>query len=680
MVPDAYKEAAQVLVEHVRSAQMVLGRLLSWSGAVTVVAAQTISIASINGPGFGSPHTGQTVAVRGLVTAKGPSGFWLADVSNVTTTQSSGIYVFTTSATIRGQVKVGDVVSLGSARVALYRATADTDNIYLKELTSPTNITVLSSGNPVVPIIIGTDRPGPPTQQYTFLDGGNIFSVPNNQSQISTANLSIQPAEYGLDYWQSLVGMLVTIRSPVALGFPVNSFGDFWTHGDWKVSGKNKRDDSGKVDANPEAIAIGSALDGTPSPATAANSTGLRLGSTLTDITGILTYAFDTYRVLPLTAPKVLTAPDYNPEPTSLVGNSTADVDNCSLLTVGDYNVENLDPKDAHLPVIAAHIAQYLKAPDVMWLQEIQDENGATDDRNTSAKGTLDALVAAIRNASTVNDGTAVSYAWAQVDPTDGTSGGEPGGNIRPAFLYRPEILELVNFKQAGANDSAVVSGTGPNTTLNFNPAPVSPANPAFIASRKPLVAHFRIRATNATLWAIDVHQSSKGGSSPLHGDWRTPVNGAINARIAQAKVTSAFIKTILDADPTAHVMIAGDFNEFLATPAAFEPYTSIGLRDLDIVTGHDPVERYTYTFDMNNQQLDHGLVSPAIWNKTGGMEWEHIHVNTWRETTALRASDHDPSVGRLKLCGAKPQVCDLKIGKWCAAPLPSFSNRATCL
>ncbi|QRW14983.1 endonuclease/exonuclease/phosphatase family protein [Ceratobasidium sp. AG-Ba] len=687
MIPDAYKEAAQVLANHIQSAQMVLGRWLSFSGVVTTVAAQVISIASINGPGFGSAYTGQTVAVQGLVTAKGPSGFWLADVGNATTTQSSGIYVFTTSATMRGQVKVGDVVSLGSARVALYRATADADNIYLKELTSPANITVISSGNPVVPIVIGADRPGPPTQQYTSLDGGNVFGVPNNQSQISTADLAIRPAEYGLDYWQSLVGMLVTVRSPVALGFPVNSFGDFWTHGDWKVTGKNKRggltitiDDSGKADANPEAIAIGSALDGTSPPPMAANSTGLRLGSTLTDITGILTYAFDTYRILPLTSPKVLTAPDYNPEPTNLISNSTADSENCSLLTVGDYNVENLDPKDAHLPVIAMHIAKYLKSPDVMWLQEIQDENGATNDGTTSAKGTLDALVAAIQNASVADGGAPVSYSWAQVDPTDGTSGGEPGGNIRPAFLYRPEVLELINFNQAGANDSAVVSGVGSNATLNFNPAPISPLDPAFVASRKPLVAHFRIRATNATLWAIDVHQSSKGGSSPLHGDWRSPVNGAINARIAQAKVTSAFIKSVLDADPKAHVMIAGDFNEFLAAPAAFEPYVSVGMQDLDVVVGHDPVERYTYTYDMNNQQLDHALVSPAIWNKTGGAEWEHIHVNTWRETTALRASDHDPSVGRLRLCGAKPQVCDVKIGKWCALPLPSFSNRATCL
>lgn len=239
-VENAYKEAGRVLVGRIRSMQMVLGRLLSISGSAAVVAAQALSIASINGVGYGSPYAGQTVAVQGLVTAKGPSGFWLADVGNATTTGSSGIYVFSTSATVRGQVTVGDVVSLGSARVALYRAAADTDNIYLTELTSPANITVLSSGNSVNPVVIGADRPGPPTEQYTSLDGGNVFGVPNNQSQLSTANLTLQPAAYGLDYWQSLVGTLVTVRSPIALGFP-NTYGDFWTHGDWKVTGKNKR-------------------------------------------------------------------------------------------------------------------------------------------------------------------------------------------------------------------------------------------------------------------------------------------------------------------------------------------------------------------------------------------------------------------------------------------------------
>lgn len=229
-----------MLREQLQSAQMVFARLVSLSGVVAVVAAQALSISSINGPGYISPYVGQTVALQGLVTAKGPSGFWLSDVGNATSVGSTGIYVFTSSATIRSQVAVGDIVSLGSAKVASYRATADTDNIYLTELTTPSNITVLSSANSVVPIIIGTNLPGPPTEQYTSLDKGNVFGVPNNQSQLSTTNPSLQATAYGLDYWQSLVGQLVTIRSPVALGYP-SSYGDFWTHGDWKVTGKNKR-------------------------------------------------------------------------------------------------------------------------------------------------------------------------------------------------------------------------------------------------------------------------------------------------------------------------------------------------------------------------------------------------------------------------------------------------------
>lgn len=62
-----------------------------------------------------------------------------------------------------------------------------------------------------------------------------------------------------------------------------------------------------------------------------------------------------------------------------------------------------------------------------------------------------------------------------------------------------------------------------------------------------------------------------------------------------------------------------------------------------------DEVERYTYLFDMNAQQLDHMFVSEAIANGEG-LQYEHIHVNTWAEYGA-QASDHDPSVARLDVC-----------------------------
>lgn len=49
-------------------------------------------------------------------------------------------------------------------------------------------------------------------------------------------------------------------------------------------------------------------------------------------------------------------------------------------MAFGSYNVENLTPNSTHLSKIAGHIVEYLKCPTVMFLQEIQDNNGATDD------------------------------------------------------------------------------------------------------------------------------------------------------------------------------------------------------------------------------------------------------------------------------------------------------------
>jgi hypothetical protein len=124
------------------------------------------------------------------------------------------------------------------------------------------------------------------------------------------------------------------------------------------------------TDGNPEAIIIGTPLDGTRNPTTT------KLGDTVQDITGIVTWAFDYYRILPLTALKVTgSATPALPPPTTLISSGS-----CSGISVGDYNVENLAPTSAHLPKIADHIVTYLKTPDLLFLQEIQDNDGPTDD------------------------------------------------------------------------------------------------------------------------------------------------------------------------------------------------------------------------------------------------------------------------------------------------------------
>ena len=148
--------------------------------------------------------------------------------------------VFSSSPTVLGSVKVGDLVSL-DAKVSEFRSVSRPNDLHLTELTSPTNITVVSSGNPVVPIVLGRDR-SPPTRYLSSLDPGpdGFLSVPANQSLQDTPDHQLHPTNYGLDFWESLEGQVVTIPSPISLGFG-NSFSEFWVRGSWGATGVNSR-------------------------------------------------------------------------------------------------------------------------------------------------------------------------------------------------------------------------------------------------------------------------------------------------------------------------------------------------------------------------------------------------------------------------------------------------------
>lgn len=91
--------------------------------------------------------------------------------------------------------------------------------------------------------------------------------------------------------------------------------------------------------------------------------------------------------------------------------------------------VENLSPTVAHLPTVAMHIANFLNTPDIVFLQEIQDNNGATDNGVVDANVTLTTLVKSIASFSNV------TYAFTSINPINDQDGGEPGGNIRTAYL-----------------------------------------------------------------------------------------------------------------------------------------------------------------------------------------------------------------------------------------------------
>jgi hypothetical protein len=356
-----------------------LTRLLALSASIAVSSALTI--AEINGVKFLSPYQNQVVSnVSGIISAKGPDGLWLRSTQPDNDERTSeSLYVF--GRAFGANLTVGDTITVGG-KVLEYRS--NKDYIYLTELSAPVLENRISSGNVVTPLVIGKDTGDPPNEQYSSLDGGDVFAVPNNVSQISVANPTLNPKKYGLDFWESLTGELVTVRKPTALTKP-SQFGDTWVVGNWKVSGRNDRDGLTMTDkdVNPEAILIGTPLDRTKNP------TNTRMGDSLEEITGVVTYAFGFYRILPQTALKVTKSQSPAlPPPTKLVSSGS-----CNGITFGDYNVENLAATSDHHPELANHIVNYMKSPDIIFVQEIQDDNGVTNDAGKSGPQTLHSIL-----------------------------------------------------------------------------------------------------------------------------------------------------------------------------------------------------------------------------------------------------------------------------------------------
>ncbi|TGJ85215.1 hypothetical protein E0Z10_g3544 [Xylaria hypoxylon] len=605
--------------------------------AASSVAAQ--SIREINGNRFLSPYAGQNVTnVTGVVTAKGPSGIWLRSLETTRDERlSGGIYVYGSALAKNASIATGDVLVLDGA-VSEYRSSVN--YLPLTEITLPKVRAILERNLSFAPIVLGKQR-GPPTKLFSSLDSGDVFGVPNNQSLISVVNPILQPKKYGLDFWESLLGEYVTIQNPRAVGRP-NQYGDTWVVGAWATTGDNKRTGLtvSQKDGNPEAIPITSPLDGT------SNRKDGKLGDRLEDITGVVTQGFGFYQIQPLTKLTVISSR----EPvvsgaTTLISDGT-----CSGITVGGYNIENFALKDtAHVTAVASHIVDYLKTPDLLAVQEIQDNNGETNDGTVDSGLTLSALTNAI---ATLSNGSVV-YNFTYINPVDGQNGGAPGGNIRNAYLYRPDVLQLQGGSNAVIGDSVTANEVLRGPTLKYNPGLIDPGNGAWNASRKPLVAAWELVGTGSKkgkgkpLFTVNVHFTSKGGSTSLHGDARPPVNGGVEQRTAQGQVAGAFIAQILARDPNAHILTIGDFNEYAFT-APVQTFAKVsGLKDLDEVTEIPTTERYSYIYDMNTQELDHTFVSKKLGK---GAKFEHLHVNTWLAYDDI-TSDHDPSVAKFNIC-----------------------------
>jgi endonuclease/exonuclease/phosphatase family metal-dependent hydrolase len=343
-------------------------------------------------------------------------------------------------------------------------------------------------------------------------------------------------------------------------------------------------------------------------------------------IVGVLDYDFGNFFVEATQVPPV--AHDgVTPEVTSPQG--------LDQLAVATFNVENLAPSDAQSKFdrLASLIVHNLQAPDLISVEEVQDNSGATDNGVVAADQTLSKLVAAIQSAG------GPSYQWREIDPVDDQDGGQPGGNIRQVFLFRTDRgLSFVDRPGGDSTTSTAVTGLGASTQLTLSPGRIDPTNSAWAASRKPLAGEFIYRGHH--LFVIANHFNSKGGDDPLEGRFQPPTAITETQRHQQAQAVHDFVAQILGADPNAEVVVDGDLNDY-----EFSDTVSILKNGVlhDLIDTLPENQRYSYVFEGNSQTLDHILLSGSLFDRP--FDFDVVHVNA---EFADQASDHDPSVVRL--------------------------------
>ncbi|GAA2726643.1 lamin tail domain-containing protein [Actinocorallia aurantiaca] len=572
-----------------------------------------------------SPLNGQNVAdVPGVVTgvrASGSRGFWIQDPEpDADPATSEGVFVYTDAVPA---VEAGDSV-LVSGRVTEYRPGGGA-NQTLTEITAPT-VTKTGSGNALPDAAaIG---PGTLPGAYVAQPGGSVEGLP------------LAPSQSTLDWFEAHEGMRVSVADTRVVS-AANEYGEMWVETE---PGQNPTPRGGVIYKSYETPNNGR-IKIIPM---AGDAPKVDVGDTLKGTSaGPLDY--QQYGGYTMIASQVGTERDGGLKRQAVKRHKAGS------LSIATYNVENLAATndDAKFARLAEGVVGNLASPDIVALEEIQDDNGPTGDGTVGAEKTLAKFAAAIQKAG------GPKYRWRQIDPVDGADGGQPGGNIRQAFLFDPERVDFVDREGGDATTAvAVVKGKKKNDVrLSVSPGRVNPGSDAWESSRKPLAGEFVFHGEK--YFVIANHFASKGGDDALHGRYQPPTRGSEVQRLKQAGELNAFVKELSTASSgKAKVVVLGDINDFQFSPVM----TTLtgGGADLFNLMGTLPEnERYSYVFDGNSQALDHILVSPSIKGYSYGV----VHINA---EFSDKASDHDPQVVHL------PPGCDGgKPAFLCKAPLP---------
>jgi predicted extracellular nuclease len=636
-------------------------------------------------------------------TAQWDSDFRTSEGIFVMTRNDANVGVPMSNAAFAG-LTVGETVVL-EASVVEYQVFNNLPRTFL------TNATIVSQSNTSseLPTLV-LDAETAETQIPNSITSDDITTAAQTVFNDSTDDPAdaFDPLNDALDFYETIEGMRVTIPDMVvADGFvgggdntiffnaystahadpdQINSRGGYTIVGDPALSEPDTADPQDGVirggrhlhdgDLNPDIIELD--FSGPGIAGTGDFDEDLTMGDDLGDVTGVVDFDFGVAKLFvtdALDPLKVAALDDTSPpqEVTTLTHDARS-------LRVATFNVENLSPvgtpfddrtgieitQQSKFDGLAEAIATNLGAPDIIIVEEVQDNNGINPG-TTDASITFEQLVAA------VNLRTGKTYQWVDEAPdTDNSVGGAPFGNIRVGFLYDTARVELGDGTLAAdaslADRRKWTDAVGDNRRdagdlIAFDDSQLGgEVNPAdWAGTRKSLLGQFQFNGND--VFIVGNHWPSKGGSGEPYQldqniDAGQPANGDWDIRLENAQDVWTLMDRISTTDADARVVAGGDFNEFYfyrpmeVVTGRVDTLGNARLTGTDytnlMVSKLPPQERFSFDFDGRSQALDTILSDQAL---AAVADYDVVHMNTGYNDRAgainPAVSDHDPSLAR---------------------------------
>ena len=344
---------------------------------------------------------------------------------------------------------------------------------------------------------------------------------------------------------------------------------------------------------------------------------------------------------------------------------------------------------DAHLTGLALQVINDLYSPEILMIQEAEDQDictvtnttldcGTTNNRDGSPD-TLQDLALRIQQLG------GPQYAAAY------DRNGADDRGIVSAFMYRTDagtFLDVDNQGIFGSQNDLVttsyISMTGFNdvTELAFNNDTQNPkafnatlssqiVNPSDtdgdnIFTRAPVVAKFWIYPGQ-----------NRGGNQQafyvVNNHFSSGPDRRVGQRAEQANYNAAIVEAIETLDPNARVLVGGDLNVFPRPDDPFAPGDPLfptdqlgglyeqGMTNLwSLQVEQVPASAYSYVFNGQAQTLDQIFVNDNALNRVGEIRTAHINADWPAENffppvqrgvptpvEARGVSDHDPNVAQ---------------------------------